>query len=456
MARILYWNIQQFGINKINEPRARNKRGADGNVLPTPESSYRRSVIETTLAQNTPDIFVVVETSTGAGASGTLITAGGADGSLYLLEQLRTQWFPLEDWRLIPPLRLGQGGVQEGISVYYNHNRVQFTGPWVWQGDGHASGPLQNVGIGNLVDYGDPWDDCLPAGNAPNDPLNTINPGIPYRQLAGQWQFFGPAVGGIAPVLGFPNAFNRPPFLTTFWEPGVGGAAGKIIKLLAFHASPKKQQAADGTNQLSNILEMTTGLNANEVGVIVGDFNVDIFNTFFEPIAYNNLLANLPGGAGYTRQINPTVNAWPSKGYVCTMLRSHNSARPWETNGYPGYEYVVQDTFSSVDNILTRYGGGSATGPATNITIVNRVTGSAYTREPMPYPGPPGSLVYNSAMNLNAATGLPSALPLPPAGPTGVGGFVRGDIGALSTFIGWNNYRRVRSTSDHMGLIVDV
>jgi len=455
MARILYWNIEKFGINKINEPRAKRKR--DGTLtIPPPQAGYRREVIRTTLIQNTPDIFVVVETSTGTGAPGTLVTAGGETGSLFLLEQLRA-WFPApSDWRLVPPLRLGQGNVQEGISVFYNHANVQFTGPWGWQGGANPSDSVANIGALNLVNYGIDWIDALPLGNAPGG-ANLINPGVPYRRLAGQWQFRGPMVGGIAPVLDFPNAFNRTPFLTTFWEPAGGG---RTIKLLSFHASPKKQQSADGTNQLSYIQEMTTNLAANEVGVIVGDFNVDIFNTHFEPIAYNRLLGNFPGGVGYTRQINPTPNVWPDKGYVCTMIRSHNSARPWQTNGYPGYEYVIKDTFSSVDNILTRYGGGTAVGPATNITIVNRVTGTTYNRDAPPIAGvPPGSLVYNSAMALNAAmptAGLPSALPLPPAGPIGHGGFVTGNIGALTTFVGWNNYRRVRSTSDHMGLIVDV
>lgn len=447
MARILYWNIQQFGLNKINEPG--KKRTLDNVRMPTFKSVYRKEVIKTTLSQNTPDIFVVVETSTGAGAPGTLITGGGREGSLFLLEQLRS-WFPApNDWRLVPSLRLGQGSVQEGISVFYNHYRVQFTGPWGWQGGANPSNPVASIGPMNLANYAYPWNNALPLGNTPGG-NNLINPNVPYRKLAGQWLFHGPPIGGAAPVLGFPNAFNRTPFLTTFWDPVVG----KTIKLLAFHASPKKQQAADGTNQLSHILEMTTNLAANEVGVIVGDFNVDLFNTHFEPIAYNNLL----GAAGYTRQINPTANAWPNKGYVCTMLKSHKNAKPWNTSGYPGYDIVIQNTFSSIDNVLTRYGGGTAVGPATNITIVNRVTGTPYNLDNPQIAGvPSGSLAYNSAMALNAL-GLPSALPLPPQPnpPNGHGGFPPGSIGALTTFAGWNNYRRIKSTSDHMGLIVDV
>src|SRR5690606_5269250 len=104
-------------------------------------------------------------------------------------------------------------------------------------------------------------------------------------------------------------------------------------------------------------------------------------------------------------------------------------------------EYVIQDSFSSVDNILTRYGGGTAGGPARNITIANRVTGTPYNLDvPVIVDAPQGSLVYNSAMALDVA-GLPSALPLPVNGPGGHGGFRPGNIGALTAFAGWNNYR---------------
>lgn len=447
MARVLYWNIQQFGINKINQ--IGRKRDHNGNRLRTPESGYRRDVIRTTLTQNTPDIFVVVETSTGGGAPGTLISAGGSTGSRYLLGLIRN-WLGA-NWMLVPPVRLGLNGVTEGISVYYNSANLEFTGPWGWQGGGNASDSVANIGAMNLVNYAHPWNTTLPLGNV--NANSNINANRAFRQLAGQWQFRGPGVGmAPGPVLGFPNNFNRTPYLTTFWD----NANNRTIKLMSFHASPKKNQAANGTDQLSNIQEMTANLAANEVGVIVGDFNVDVFNTHFEPIAYNNLT----GAAGYTRAINPTANQWPDKGYVCTMLRSHRSAKPWDTNGYSGYEYVIKDSFSSVDNILTRY-GVNAGGPAANITIANRVTGAPYNLDPNPPVGvPAGHYTYRTGMAQipigMANAGSPVALPLPPNGPNGVGGYAPGNIGALSRFKGWDNFRRIRSTSDHMALIIDI
>ena len=453
MARILYWNIQQFGINKINQL---GKRPRGANVRPvTPQATWRSEVIRTTLTQNTPDIFVVVETSTGKGKPGTLVTAGGASGAQYLLGQMRT-WLS-NDWMLVPPLRLGTGGVQEGISVFYNSAVLNFTGPWGWQGGANPANSVASIGAANLADYTNPWTTCLPIGNTPGG-ANTINPNIPYRKLAGQWQFRGPVIAPavVGAPLVFPNNFNRTPYLTTFWD----AANARTIKLMAFHASPKKAQAANGTNTLANVLEMTEDLADDEVGVIVGDFNVDIFNTNYEPFAYDRLLGNLPAGANYTRAVNPTANQWPDKGYVCTMLKSHNSARPWDTNGYPGYEYVIKDSYSSVDNILTRY-GANAGGPAANITIVKRVTGAPYNRDANPPANvPQGQYAYNTGMAQfplgHANAGLPSALPLPPNGPNGNGGYTPGNIGALTRFKGWANYRRIRSTSDHMALIIEV
>jgi len=448
MAKILYWNIQQFGLNKINQ--LGRKRDFEGNRLPTPAAVYRSEVIRTTLLQNNPpEIFVVVETSTGAGTPGTLVNASGASGAILLLQKIRN-WTNNPNWMLIPPVRLGMNGVTEGISVYYNSAALAFSGPWGWQGAGNPSNSIANIGPNNLVTYAAPWDTTLPVGNVhANSPINANRP---FRQLAGQWQFRGPNVGALpGQLLDFPNDFNRTPYLTTFWD----NANNRTIKLMSFHASPKRNQAANGTNQLANIQEMTTNLAANEVGVIVGDFNVDLFNTHFEPIAYNNLT----GVAGYNRAINPTVNQWPDKAYVCTMLRSTKNARPWNTNGYPGYGYVIQDSFCSVDNILTRYGAAAA-GPATNITIANRVTGSPYNMI-APALGPTGHYAYNTGMAKfpvgGPNAGLPSALPLPPNGPNNGGGFLpANNVAALKTFTGWVNYRSVRSTSDHMALIIDI
>jgi len=457
MTRILYWNIQQFGINKINNPSRKRQLGSSVNSMAA--SIDRRALIMSTIAANLPDIIVVVETSTGAGAEGTLISAGGQTGALDLLVRIRGAHGP--NWMLVPPLILGQGGVKEGISVYYNSAVLNFTGPFGWQGGANPSAATGVIGIANMVEYPAPWyigagnaNNVLPAGNTPGT-AGIINPFMPMSKLAGQWLFHDNALP--PNQLQFPGIGNRPPFLTTFWDP----VNNRNIKLLSYHAPPDFGPAANGTNALSNIQEMTTDLGAQDVGVIVGDFNVDIFNALFSGIAYNNLTN--PAVGGYTRQINPTGNFFPDKSYVCTHIKTSNQAKPWTANGYPGYEYIGSNTnfpgYDSIDNILTRY-GAAAGGPAANMTIINRVSGSPYNRV-MPTPGgsPAGHYVYPTDMQPiigGALAGLPVALPLPPNGPGGNGGYLPGTVGALKRFKGWDNYGKIRSTSDHLPLIIDV
>ncbi|PKH51754.1 hypothetical protein CXF68_14145 [Tenacibaculum sp. Bg11-29] len=445
MARVLYWNIQQFGLNKINNPSRKRQRGSSINLAQA--SAERAQYIIDTLTTQVPDIFVVVETSTGAGAEGALITAGGESGSQDLLVKIRTALGA--NWMLVPALRLGAGGVQEGISVYYNSANLNFTGPW-----GNQGAALPSAAAIAGIAYGGTWAGCLPATLVP---LGAPNAGVASNVLSGQWMYTVPALPAAPNRINFPGVGNRSPFLTTFWD----AANARHIKLLSFHASPHYQAAIDGTDQISNIQEMTVNLGANEVGVIVGDFNVNLLNPAAATPAYANLI-NV-GGADYTRQINPTVNTWPEKGYIATHIKRGNQAKPWYTNGYPGYEYAGSSAnfagYDSIDNILTRYGGGAAGGPATNITIVNRVTGSPYNIAPIPAGVPTGNYVYPTGMTQivgGALAGLPSALPLPPNGPTGVGGIAPGTVGGLSSFKGWSNYGHIRSTSDHLALIIDI
>lgn len=442
MARVLYWNIEQFGINKINNPSMVRQTGST--LSKNVASGQRLWHILNTFFLNIPDIFVVVETSTGAGnGEGSLITAGGRDGALELLNLLRVYFG--NQWKLVPPLILGGMNRTEGISVYYNSNNLSFSGPWGWQGAANSSDSVANIGVPNLAAYAAPWNNCLPAVAVPG---GNINAGINSNRLAGQWQFRGvPPLGGVpGPLLNFPAMNYRPPFLTTFWD----AANNRTIKLLSYHAPPHNPAAANGTNTISQIDEIIN-LGANEVAVIVGDFNVDINDAPNVATAYNNLI-----GLGYTRYINPSPApaTYPVQGYVSTHMKhgGKRGATPWNTNGYPAYGYAVTEfrgrNTSSIDNILTRYGGLGAGGPAANMTIVNRIAGSPYNRVmPIPAGAAPGALAYNSSMVLNAL-GEPIALPL--------AGIAPGNVGALSYFRGWDNYGKIRSTSDHMALIIDI
>ncbi len=455
--RILYWNIQQFGINKINNPSRKRQKGSAISGLAA--STDRSNLIINTITAhppNIPDIFVVVETSTGGGNEGTLVTAGGESGSIELLRRIRGALGA--NWMLVPPLILGQGDLTEGISVYFNSATLNFTGPFGWQGGVNSANAIGVIGVANLVEYPAPYylgagnaNNALPDGNTPGTP-GIINPFMPMSKLAGQWLFDD----GAAPAnrLQFPGVVNRPPFLTTFWD----AAGNRNIKLLSYHAPPQTGAAVAGTAALANIREMTTNLGAQDVGVIVGDFNVNLFDAFNANNAYNPLIANPPLAQRYTRQLNPTANIFPDKANVFTHIKTSNEAKPWDTNSYPGYGYIGSNArfqgYDSIDNILTRY-GANAGGPAANITVVNLVTGSPYNRVTNPVNnGPQGFYNYATGMARNAA-GLPAALPLPPLGPNGNGGIQPGTIGGLSSFKGWDSYGKIRSTSDHMPLIID-
>lgn len=445
MTKVLYWNLENFSINKINNPDTKRKRKSK---LPTGAvaSGNRSNLILNAMQANVPDIFVIVEMTTGAGAEGTLINAGGQQGALDLLQKIRAKFGAT--WMLVPPLIVGQGTLLEGVCVFFNTNsNLFFTGPFGWQG---GVNPANVIGAGVTVAYAAPWDTALPAALTPTT-AGIINPGLAQNQLAGQWLYDD---GAIPPVkLEFPSAGERPPFLTTFWDAG----SNRNIKLLAYHAPPPETLiAAAGVDSLSQIREITTLLGAQDDVIIMGDFNVDVSDEDLAEEAYDNLIAD-----SYTRQINPATDTdFPDIGYIGTTLylnSGKNKAEPTDTRGYPAYGYMTPNSY---DNMLTRYGTATRAPVSSNITIVNLVAGSPYTKVTTPaYAGAKGSLTYTTAMEKDrrAADPLaPVALLLPPnPTPNGNGGYAPRTKGVGTKFREWQNYGVVRSTSDHMALIID-
>lgn len=445
MKKILYWNIEKFSINKINDPDKKRKTGQK-NPIGVTASGNRSDLILNVMRANMPDIFVIIETTTGAGAEGTLITAGGSQAALDLLQKIRTAFG--NTWMLVPPLIVGQGTLKEGVCVFFNSNsQLFFTGPFGWQGGVNPANPV----AGGTVAYANPWDTALPAVNTPTT-AGIINGGLAQNQLAGQWLYDD---GATPPVkLEFPSVGERPPYLTTFWD----ASSNRNIKLVAYHAPPPETLiSADGVDSLSNIREITSLLGTQDDVIIMGDFNVNLSDPVLSADAYDTLTVT----DQYTRQINPTaIAAFPDQGYICTTLygvSGPNKAEPTNTRGYPAYGYMTQNSY---DNILTRYGNVGRVPLANNLTIVNLVTGSPYNKATTPpYAGPQGSLIFNSAMakNRNAADPLaPVALLLPPnPTPNGNGGYAPLTLGVGPKFREWANYGVVRSTSDHMALMID-
>jgi hypothetical protein len=444
MTKILYWNIEKFSINKINDPSTKRKdRSLPSGVV---ASGNRSDLILNVMQANTPDIFVIIETTTGAGAEGTLINTGGGQAALDLLQKIRTKFGVT--WMLVPPLIIGQSTLKEGVCVFFNSSsNLFFTGPFGWEG---GVNPANVIGGGTTVAYAAPWDTALPAVKTPTT-AGIINGGLRQNQLAGQWLYDDGASPAVK--LEFPSAGERPPYLTTFWDAG----SNRNIKLLAYHAPPPETKiSAAGVDSLSKIREITTLLGAQDDVIIMGDFNVNLSEKVLADEAYDTLIAD-----SYTRQINPTaVSGFPDQGYICTTLygtSGKNKAEPTDTRGYPAYGYMTQNSY---DNMLTRYGDAVRVPVSSKITIVNLVTGSPYTKPTTPaYAGVKGTLIYTTAMETDrtAADPLaPVALLLPPdPTPNGNGGYAPNTKGVGPKFREWENYGVVRSTSDHMALIID-
>lgn len=444
MTKILYWNIENFSINKINDPDTKRKRKSKA---PTGvvASGNRSNLILNAMQANVPDIFVIVETTTGAGAEGTLINAGGSQAALDLLQKIRTKFGAT--WMLVPPLIVGQGTLLEGVCVFFNSNsKLFFTGPFGWQG---GVSPASVIG-GTTVAYAKPWDTALPAVKTPTT-TGIINGGLPQNQLAGQWLYDD---GAKPPLkLEFPSTGERPPYLTTFWDAG----SNRNIKLVAYHAPPPDTLiSAAGVDSLSQIREITTLLKPEDDVIIMGDFNVDLSDEDSADEAYDTLIAD-----SYTRQINPTTDSdFPDVGYICTTMygtSGKNKAEPTNTRGYPAYGYMTPNSY---DNMLTRYGNITRVPVSSKITIVNLVAGAPYTKATTPaYAGAMGTLIYTTAMAKDSrATDplAPVALLLPPnPTPNGNGGYAPRTKGVGTKFREWANYGVVRSTSDHMALIID-
>lgn len=470
MIKILYWNVQDFAISKIHDTRP-VKRIRDENdrqyqarqQRAMSNSKDRLDIILDTMRQGDGamlDIFVLVENVAGGDTTGSLITGSGVQGATDLLEAIRarlTFGTRQDQWMLVPPLLLTSGGTKEGISVFFNSATLDFTGPYGWGGQVAKAD-------GDFVNYGKTdFKNALPTAKV-SDKAG-FNAGKPQNTLAGQVTFFD----GEDDPIGFPvRSKDRAPLLTTFWHK----SESKNIKLLSYHAPNPDDGPSAGIIQLANIPEMTTGLGDNEIGVIVGDFNVNVYDNETAAYAYGPLTTKAPKGQQYIKHINASgLTTFPSKGYLCTTMYATNlsSTRPapwgnWADDigfGYPGYDYTTENSY---DNILTRYGKNMTAPDNSKITIVNRVTGTPYNGlDPSTDGAPIGSFLYTSSMDDRDqdAVIFKPALPLPPKnpGPEKQGGYDMNadNAPALRTkFIMWGNYGKIRSTSDHLPLLIQV
>ena len=510
MTRILYWNIQDFSINKINNPNPVPAAAAAGR---TQGQDRLHHIIQEVVVPVDPHIFVVVEVEAGG-------IAGDKDGEpmkgpkgiravLEILNQLRNT-LNNNNWCLIPPVNVGgynpnaiQGiqkysGLREGVAVYYRSDLLQFKGPYVMSGLNQGnqiprsqSPNTPNV-LNNLANYpAGTWDNigresfrgtaigrnCL----IPNPAPAGGNIAVPEQQLAGQYVYYpmpNPAQPLPLPVqqnartnserrIDFPGSYNRPPYLTKFTEVN-GHGQGRTINLFAVHTSPEYSDRA--LKNLALVPEINANIQANDVNVIVGDFNVDSFNTvLFGNDSYRDLI-NL----NYDMALSPIApNARfqdpDRKKYCMTHLLPINVATPYNAirgtqspteNVYPRYGYMgtnfpvpnAPHNVGAIDNIFFKYGNPPQAGNNNNITIVNTITGKPYNNANVPVPAGvtaelTGGLVILRTVNNN---GLPLPTQEHPSG-----GY-RSPSRALGAFRSWQNFERIRSTSDHLAISIDI
>lgn len=471
MARILYWNINNFSLNKVNDPTNQ----ADSH-------DRRTHIVDEVMLglPAPPDIFVIVEVyarRTEVSDEGVPIVGNARAGVLELLRYIRQQLHP--NWMLVPPVWSGSLGFCEGVAVYYDANTMRFTGPNVYGPDYRTAGRSRTgTWLTPPIERACPFADTaqpamtpqLPATwitgprNYPfawNNSLGTrVNPGLlNERQCAGQYQFYDAAGARIW----FPGTFHRSPFLTTFRDI-TPGFAGRTIKLFAMHTSPR--YGADAVQELASVHELVPG--ANEVTVVVGDFNAD---TFDRRAAYDGLIGQVGGPAGPMTMLFTPDNAGATQAnrrpYLLTHYLPTDVATPNGILGgvaaspqhdvYPRFGYMGTmggplfqhlSNAAAIDNVLTRYGFGTVAPAAHNATIVNKVVGTPYNRV-VPAPA-------NVTAELTGGLLSASSLLIPIPQPGGEDSTDVGNHWLVWLFQHWPNFGRIRSTSDHLPLVVDI
>lgn len=447
MIRILYWNIQDFARNKIDNPNTRHRQQRSSlDCLSASES--RCEYILSHVRATAPNLFVVVEVETRFDGRGRLVDPNGFVGSKIVLAALRDL---NDDWMLVPPL---QTGPNEGVSVYYRASSLVFTGPYAFTGG--------DSGVSNAREFRDsgyPEDIAaypfLPDRLIPHEAQ--YNPGMRENVRAACVDF---STGG--DPIDFEG--SRAPYEVTFAEVhGDPLDVRRNLTLFAVHAPADRRFALPYMRDLTTVDQITAANAPNELRVLVGDFNVDRLTDGNDP---EQAYADFHTATGYTPALSPLAPPPdPSGGYAgyfATHIRTCDTAEYWHTddrgntNAYPGYGYVgtqgVRQT-SSIDNCFVRYStsadsyppGHDPTNPPPNtLTVLNGVVGSPYNRWPAPAGALPGTFAFPISMRNPWFANPPQHAP----------DFSIDLWHAINR--SWWDYGRIRSTSDHMALVIDV
>ncbi len=453
MTRIMFWNVEKFSFNKIANPS--NQRQVGAAVSQAEAAAQRLELMIRMVQQANPDILAIVEVATGGGPPGTAVNAKGVNGARSLLNEMRARHDL--DWNLVPPLRTSG---REGVAVFYRRTKLIFSGPYRWSGGGAGGTAAPGIAPGVPAAPGIPG---APYGGLLNGlirgnrvvPLAAwYNVGAAENLCAAQtagWTAF-PMGGPVAPFL------PREPYLTTFAE--LGGPHGGFLRdiaIFSIHSPANALTAGPYLQALAATNQVVGPGAANEVRVVAGDFNVNLIDRAGRLAApYEALLApNLAPPNDFTLALAPPPPPPPvpfpaaGRGYYATHIMPRRQASFWAPNGdaYPGYGYIgsgrVANLFA-IDNMFVR---GSV--PA-NVTILNPVVGSPFIAYGPGYAPPAGMLT------VNRRGGLPTPAAEPPAPAPVPNPAAAANIGQKRSFRGWANYGRIRSTSDHLPIVVDV
>jgi hypothetical protein len=468
MTRVLYWNINNFSKNKILN---------DGDDPAYQMSQDRLAHIVDVLAGSTHngarepiDVVIIAECYARVREVGYQGGVTNADASvgfaiLLLLEELRRS---NQYWCLVPPMLVGNLGYRESVAVLYNAQNLQFTGPAVYSlGNGlRLSRRPQDILQNAVSEYPGGMSEALPGVMNPIPALNAIQRTWPAQFAGGGGPVALAERGWAAQVvqyaangqpLLFPGADNRSPYLTRFWDP----VGNRTLKIFSVHTSP--DTATQAVNQMPLIDEVITVRNT-EVSMVIGDFNVDAFDPNANG-AYTGL------DTDYTWLFDPrdAGAVWASrKPYLMTHMLpatvtnsvTHavtQTAFPYNTVGvhpdvhhnvYPRFGYMgswIANNYSdwgAIDTAFVRYGAGVVPPVSHRPTVVNTVVGTPYNAQPAP-PHVTAELTGGRAYPQTLATAIPPA-GLPAAG------------GDTINFSNWASFGKIRSTSDHLAILVDI
>jgi hypothetical protein len=191
-----------------------------------------------------------------------------------------------------------------------------------------------------------------------------------------------------------------------------------------------------------------------EVRLVIGDFNVNLMNKDFEKSAAYKPMEDAGYELALAPPAKPPADTNGYAGYFATHIRRRGVATGYTTDNlaayYPGYSYIGSDhsinTLYAIDNAFTWYGKGTKKPASNEFTILNVLTGTLF-QAGKPYgEGPKGSLAIKRILT------LPKGAPPPAKAPK----LTKQEKGLSNKFKSWEQYGRIRSTSDHLPIVFDI